>query len=399
MDIIKLVSGYEASIEEIESMLKEENSIKYIIDYINHTIIPNACIQDNIDPNNDTPINFSEIRELFIGEITQIIKKLSLIIKKYITTKPGQFVNLDMENPWFHGDPTFIIDKECIYQSLFIERGKISQILTIICKLIDYINNTFITEIDLYNRKIKYCEMKISESTNVFQYRLLISDLTRQKTVCIEKFGEVHSISDIAHKYILSIFRTNNKGYLSFMPKSIMNIFSSSLYFLENDCAFLEFIVEFASWIPSDYRCNYISRIIKLFNEKSFERILSKFNPNINLLIDDICVMYKQYLKDPSVIENIVIIINLLSSIMIRTKVNLLDSGNGHIYFISVILTIISKIKSEKEHIPIDNYYVIIINCITCIEYIIKYNRSIIDSYLVHFMSNILLDLELNENI
>ena len=51
MDIIKLVSGYEASIEEIESMLKEENSIKYIIDYINHTIIPNACIQDNIDPN------------------------------------------------------------------------------------------------------------------------------------------------------------------------------------------------------------------------------------------------------------------------------------------------------------------------------------------------------------
>ena len=40
--------------------------------------------------------------------------------------------------------------------------------------------------------------------------------------------------------------------------------------------------------------------MISIENPKfSKGNFISKFNPNINLLIDDICVMYKQYLKDP----------------------------------------------------------------------------------------------------
>ena len=385
MDISKITSSVPIDISQLENMLKIDNSMQVIIHYITQNIFPNSLIQDQIE------LNFDELRESFIDEGIEIIKKLSLILDKYITKYPTQYVNIDLDNQWFKGEEPFI--KESSSQNLFANKKKISEILAIICKLVDFINVNFLSELDLYDKKISY----LSRQPQNIHILIMTNQITSIQTECKKKFKAFHSTCNIIHTYILSIYETNEHGFLAYMPKITLNIFSSSLYFLQDDIDFLSFIVKFNSWIDSEIRCNYIIKIMNL-NElihsgdyPNLIRILARFNPDISLLIEDIIFLYKKYLKDESIIQDIILIIHLIN-LSIPKNFSLSLDYDTLIYFVSVQLSVISKIKSIKDRIPEDKYDIIILQCFNCIKYIVNINNDIFNSYLIYYTINISLD-------
>lgn len=389
MDISTLTSNVSMDISQLENMLKVDNSMQIIMHYITQNIFPNSLIQDQIE------LNFEELRISFIDEGIEIIKKLSLILDKYIKKYPNQYVNIDLDNQWFKGEEPFI--KISSSQNLFVNKKKISEILAIICKLVDFINVNFLSELDLYDKKLSY----LSRQPQNIHILLLTTQISSIQDECKQKFKDFHSICNIIHTYILSIYETNEHGFLAYMPKITLNIFSSSLFFLHDDIEFLKFIVKFNSWIDSEIRCNYIIKLINL-NElahsgeyPNLKKILSKFNPDISLLIEDINFLYKKYLKDESIIQDIILLIHLIN---VDLSTNLTLDFDTLIYFVSVQLSVISKIKSIKDKIPEDKYHIIILKCFNCIKYIINLNNDILNSYLIYYIVNISLDFYDDEN-
>jgi hypothetical protein len=386
-DILIIVNNNELSFSEMKEIIKKNDFFEKIIGYINDTIFPNIMIREEEE-------DVNAIRDLFINEVYNIITNFNKYIGINLGPQTGeiklpQLVNIDLENKWFAGEISFIND---LAENHFAINPLKSQIVSIVCKLVDFTNTYFISKIDLFGKKINY----ITHNHPHFP----LDDLIRQKAECIAKFKDFHTLSNTVHKYFLLIFNKNDKCYLSFLPRSIMNIFSSSLMFIENDKCFLDFIVKMHHWIPSEYRCIYITKIIKLIQKNEFSSIICKFKPDICLLIDDVNTLYKKYLKekDQDVFQNMILIThllsNLLSSLLISGKKfdNADNDADKLIYFISVQLTIISKIKSEKEQIPLENYHRFITNGCICIKYIIYHDINVIKSYLAHYIPNILLD-------
>lgn len=387
-DVNCFVKNPDLTLLEMKEIIKKDDFFVKIIGYINGTLFPNSMIHEEV------------IRNFFFNELCNIITNFNKFIGINIGFQTGeiklpQLVNIDLENEWFAGEKSFINDLSA--ENHFAINPLKSQMVTIVCKLVDFANTNFISEIKLLDDLIN----------NPTRHHYPLTELIRHKAECIAKFKDFHTLSNTIHKYFLLILDKNNKCYLSFLPRSIMNIFSSSLMFIDDDLSFLSFIVnsvKMYQWIPSEYRCIYITKIIKLIQKNKFPNIIRKFNPDICLLIDDINTMYKKYLreKDQDVFQNMILLSNVLSNLLS----NLLISDkkcdiNGNIdkliYFISIQLTIISKIKSEKEHIPLENYHTLIANSCICIKYIIYHDLNVINSYLVHYIPNILLDY-CNEN-
>lgn len=389
MDIILLINQTSLDMNTLEQQLKADNSMEIIVNYIIQNIFPNALIRDQIDTDNNEPLDLNEVRETSINEGIELVKKLSLIIQKYITGKSGEYVNIDTSMQWFTGDASLIAIPEC--PNIFKNKKKISAILAIICKLVDFINTIFLTDIDLLNRKLSYVTAQPTSMHKIY----LVGHLTKYHAECVAKFKAFHGHCYIIHDYILSIYRTNNHGYLGYMPQSTLNIFSSSLYFLKDDINFLNFIIDFVDWLPSEVRCKYFTKMI-LLKDKS---LIMRFNPKVSLLIDDLNTLYKVYLKNPSIIEDLVIITQIINYIFQNRKIDLTIEQNILIYFVSVQLTIISKIKSIKIDIPIDEYYHIIIDCFQCILKVINNDHNILNSYLIYYIINISLDFYEDDNI
>ena len=373
MNIILLINKTSLDMDTLEQYLKADNSIEIIVNYITQNIFPNALIRDQIDTDNDEQLDLNEVRETSINEGIELVKKLSLVIQKYITEKSNEYVNIDTSMQWFAGDtmlvPTLVTTSESL--NMFKNKKKISKILAIICKLVDFINTIFLTDIDLFKRKLLYVTSQPISIHKIY----LVGQLTKYHEECIAKFKIFHSQCYIIHEYILSIYRTNNFGYLRYMPQSTLNIFSSSLYFLKDDFNFLNFIIDFVDWLPSEVRCKYFTKMILLKDRN----LIMRFNPKVSLLINDINTLYKEYLKDNSIIQDLVVITQIINFIFQNRKIDLTIDQNVLIYFISVQLTIISKIKSIKDNIPIDEYYHIIIDCFQCILKIIQNNNNILN--------------------
>ena len=141
------------------------------------------------------------------------------------------------------------------------------------------------------------------------------------------------------------------------------------------------------NWIPSSYRCIYIIKLSK--NPDIYEMI----KPNINLLILDICELYQKLDKDPSLLTDICII-NQLLNYQFKHKQCLIDLVSEElITFISIELTLISKIQSEKEHIEKSDYEILLGCFLFCIRIILETNNNIVESYLVHHIPTTLLTL------
>ena len=393
---------------ELEKNIKFETTIEKLINYINEMIIPNCMIDySQYVQNNDDIFQFKELKELFTNEGIIIVTKLNKIILKHIEKKPYEYVNIDIKNNWYLNEPS-INENTNNYSNPFYDYKLISIILTINFKLIDFINDQFLNEIKYYEDRENYLKHILIEKEKelpylqylIFKHKIndLLKSIDDDKKNMIDNFKLFHENSKPLHTYFLSMFsfmKNNNLDqYLSFIPSCILNIFRSSLYFIEEDIIFLEFIVQFEEWIPSSYRCSYLSKILGLSGKNEFKKFLIKFNPNINLIICDLISMHKKISKDQSILNDINLFNSLLSHIFKNKKYIISLNKNKLVHFISIELEILSKIKEHKEHISNNNDYINIIkNCLISIKYILFENKNLCDSYLLYQLPTTLLSL------
>jgi hypothetical protein len=393
---------------ELEKYIKIEDNVIIIINYINNTIIPNYMIDySEYVQNNDDLAQFKELKELFINEGLEIIKKLNNIILKHIDKKPNEFVNIDIKNNWYLNEPS-ISENKNNYSNPFFDYTLISKILTINFKLIDFINDQYLNEIKYYEDRENYLKHMLLEKEkelSYFEYLLLknkvnelLKSIDTDKKNIRDNFKIFHENSKPIHNYFLSMFsfmKNNNLDqYMSFLPLCTLNIFRSSLYFIEEDINFLNFIIEFEDWIPSSYRCIYLSKILGLSGKNEFKTFLIKFNPNINLIICDLISLHKKITKDSSVLNDINLFNSLLSYIFKKKRYFISLEKDKLVNFISVELEVLSKIKDHADNISNKNDYLLMIkNCLGPIKYIIYENKNICDSYLIYQIPTTLLSL------
>jgi hypothetical protein len=395
---------------ELEKYIKIEDNVIIIINYINNAIIPNCMIDySNYVENDDDISQFKELKELFISEGIQIIKKLNNIILKHIDKKPNEFVNIDIKNNWYLNEPS-IIENKNNYSNIFFDYALISKILTINFKLIDFMNDQYLNEIKYYEDRENYLKHILVEKKNelsYFEYLLfkhkvnrVLKSIDNDKKNIIDNFKILHENSKTIHNYFLSLFsymkNSNLDNYISFLPLCTLNIFRSSLYFIEDSDSidFLNFIIQFEDWIPSLHRCIYLSKILGLSVKSEFKNYLNKFNPDINLIICDLISMHKKIIKDSSVLNDINLFNSLLSYIFKKKKYIISLDKDQLVHFISTELEILSKIKENSEHISNNNDYLTMIkNCLAPIKYILFENKNICDSYLIYQIPTTLLSL------
>jgi hypothetical protein len=385
----------------IETLVKNKTFLDDLITHINNLI---SNIQVQYDRELDSLKD--NIKNIFIEEIKTIIKNLSTILSKYFEKRPGTFISMDLDNVWYLSEKKFLPNDKNIMNP-YAQNKAISKILTIVCKLIDFLNDFHLNQITDCKKKIQYLKRKLEEEKDNIgiiqfhymtkQFNKMIGQLELSKEKYIEKFKLVHEISKPVQQYFINMFNSDfaNELYLAFTPVSILNIFQSSLYFVDTDDEFLNFIVKFKSWLPSEYRCKYGVSIIKLLKKQDLDikikQILRNFNPEPKLLIDDIISMARKSNKDPSILSDITTLQFILAQF--KNKINWFELNNEQIVlFVSVELSLISKFN--KGEINNDKMYEDILNnLLKLINYTMKYNPGLFESYLVYSIPNTLMTL------
>lgn len=389
------------NISTVEELIKNKTFLDELILYINKLILNCQVEYDReLDEMED------EIKNMLIEEVKTIIKNLSLVMCKYFNKKPDSLISLELNNVWYSSEKCMLINDKQI-ENPYIQNKTISKILTVICKLIDFLNDFYLNQIDRTNSQIEYFKRKLKEEeekVSVYEFTLM----TKQFDVLMEKIEgikqkninnlrEVHNISKPIQKYFINVFNMDfaNVTYLQFTPISILNIFRSSLFFLSEDVDFLDFIVKFKEWLPSEYRCKYGVEIIRLINIKELDyknkQILRNFNPNPCLLIDDIITMYHKSNKDKSILPEIVPLHYILGQF--KDKISWINLGiEKTITFVSVELSLISKF--DKSEINNDEIYEsILIILLELIKNTLMLNTSLFESYIVYLLPNKLISL------
>jgi len=346
-----------------------------------------------------------DIKNIFIEEMKTIIKNFNMVMCKYFSKKPESMISLDLASVWYSEKCILPNDKNIL--NPYAQNKTISKVLTIICKLIDFLNDFYLNQISKTDHQVEYLKRKLKEeeekvSINEFNFMTrhfdsLIEKIKVIKQKYIISLKDVHSISRPIQQYFINIFNMDfaNVSYLQFTPTSILNIFRSSLYFLTEDNNFLEFIVKFKSWLPSEYRCKYGVEIIKLLNEKELDyknrQILREFKPNPCLLIDDIITLYYKSNKDKTLLSDIVTLEYILGCF--KDKINWVELGNEKIVlFMSIELSLTSKF--EKGEINNTEIYESILAML--LELIISgllSNSSLFESYLAYLIPNKIMSL------
>ena len=404
MDFISNLTNKEYVFKDNSLQKELKANIDQIIEYINKHIIPNSKIDYSEHVESDEDIQeFNKVKEMVINEGIEIVKKLSTILMKHRQIKPNEFVNLDTTTSWFLNESTFIENKET--KSPFYDYKIISKVLTIIFKLVDFINEEYLNEIKFIEQRNMYLEKllkekkeELSEFEFVFfstSVNAKLDSIKIEKEKLIEKFRFFHEVSYTIREYFLALFRIQDSAILTYLPTCSLNIFRSSIFFLKEDYQFLEFILKFEEWIPSSYRCIYLLEIIKLFQNKDIDfqikKYRSKFNPDINLLMLDLMSLYSTLGKNPSVISDLTTINYILANSFKRKRLMLQIPIEKLISFVSIQLTIISKLNSEKENIPEKDFEQLLSEALTCIQHVITYDVEIINSYLIHQIIAVLL--------
>ena len=374
MSVVEFTSNISLTLKECKEYLKIPNFIDGLYERVSD-IMKN--LNDDITNIHETYETTQSIKLLYVEESFQIISKLSLFIFDYISKNPYKYINIDTSSGFFSCSQTEMLWGKPLPNIFITDKvSKLIHFLTIICKVIDIVNTYFITELHTGNRMI------------------------------LGMFKSFYLLCKPIHSYFLEIFNTNNSHYLSHIPISIMNIFTSALIFIEDDdeTHFLKFIVEYYEWVPNEFRCKYLLCISELLSSSNvspnIKFVVRQFNPSIKLLIDDVNYSFKKYLKEPQYIKNI-ININHFISVFLKNGIHKSKSSDEYssddlIYFISAQLTIFSKINDEKnkEQNPdvIDEFEKCIIRIIECIYYVIHKFTYIINSYLIYYIPFILFD-------
>ncbi len=399
MSVSEFIVDLELS--QIETLVKTAGFFTIITNYINQLFVNfNSSFDEQIDINDEI-----EIKKMLIREIKQIFYNFNKILYRYFEVKPDATILIDLDFQWYASDKMLIeVEQSRPFSPPTPNNRTISKILTINCKLIDFLNETYILQIKSLKNRIRYMQSDLEQKKNtlsVNQYNYVKSVLdtkVNEINSIIEKvkieFKEIHAQSKPIHNYFL--LRADFVEYLSMVPVSIFNIFNSSLFFIEEDRDFLNFAIQQKSWLPSEIRCEYLKKIMGLMEKQGLEpeilTILHSFNPDPITVIDDIISLYWKSKKDPESISYIFMLQTLI--IRCKTRINAYTVAiDKLVMFISVELELISKLDKTQLGLEQKIYesmcYIVLEN----IDHMVKLSPEIFDSYLIYQIPNVLLKL------
>lgn len=399
MSVSELIVDLELS--KIETLVRAPGFFTNITNYINQLFVNfNSSFDEQIDINVEI-----EIKKMLIREIKQIFANFNKILFRYFEVKPEATILIDLDFQWYTSDKMLIdVEQSRPFSPPTPNNGTMSKILTINCKLIDFLNETYILQIKSLKNKIRYIQSDLEQkkstmSVNQYNYVKSVLDTKVNEINTIidnvkKEFKEIHVQSKPIHSYFL--MRADFVEYLSMVPVSIFNIFNSSLFFIEEDRDFLNFAIEQKSWLPSEIRCEYLKKIMGLMEKQGLEpeilMILHSFNPDPITVIDDIISMYWKSKKDPESISYIFMLQTLITRC--KTRINAYTVViDKLVMFISVELELISKLDKTQlgleKKIYESMWYIVLEN----IDHLVKLSPEIFDSYLIYQIPNVLLKL------
>ena len=183
----------------------------------------------------------------------------------------------------------------------------------------------------------------------------------------------------IVHMYFISMFNdvygSNRSGGPNGpvgLPIKVLDIFNSSLFFLQPDDRFCSFITKFERWLPSHIRNRYTISILK------HSHMIPSLNPPLDILISDINDLYKRYLRNIHLTNDMCMNIIFLRVFLQKkniaytlVSVSFKDRQN----LISVLLSMITKLKINEQCTEI------ICNALRCIDIIINHDNNIVKTY------------------
>lgn len=388
-------------LDKIEVLVKTPGFFTNITNYINNLIVNfNSLFYEQIEYNREI-----EIKKLLIIEIKQIFKNFNKLLNKYFALKPDSTILIDLDFQWYASDRMLVDMEQTRTFTPQTPNNKImSKVLTINCKLIDFLDDVYIIQIKSLKNKIKYMwlaleQKKNSISTNQYDYAKSILDATIVKINSIidivkKEYRDIHTQSKLIRSYFLS--KVDFIEYLSTVPSSIFNIFNSSLYFIEEDKEFLNFAVQQKAWLPSEIRCEYLKKILGLMEKQGLDpeilMILHSFNPNPVTIVDDIITLYWKSKNDPDTISYIYMLQTLISQC--KTKINLYTIDIQKLILLtSVELELISKLDKTQLGLEQKIYESICYLVLDNIDHLVQSTPEIFNCYLIYQIPNVLLKL------
>lgn len=350
-----------------------------IVSYITNTIMPN-CLIDITRPDVEELL---PCKIMFVGECVVIIDKLIPIIKKFREVNSSNFVNLDITNVWFEKKVNVDIPNP------FKNSPGISRILTIVFKITDLLNYLYFCDIDLLDRRNGYLNhMLETNDLNIFErnnINKMLENIKMNKEKIIESYKMFHNSTYVIRKYFIDLFDIINydKNYLMFLPDNVYDIFETSIYFIDIDEEFVEFARKFYDWIPTEFRCKYITLLVK--NKK-----IKDEDVKLPLFISDIITMYYKSLKDPSSFNNLNIIGLVTNCIIDGDRLNLwLINYDDRVKYVSIVLSIILKfvdiLEKDKDN---EDLIVFIMSYLKNIKTVLLHDMTLLNSYLVYQLYN-----------
>lgn len=261
----------------------------------------------------------NKLQKHILVKFTDTIKLLSPIIQTFNQRNPDKILGPKPETEFYHSP-------------------KISPILLLLTEMIIWSSDKFIEVLDIFDYEITQMEKHLSNRSeteaNDIIAPVIFETIKVEKKEFEEQFKTYNDETLIIQRHWMQF---SNK-----IPEDIYQIFESSIFFGDSDI--LKFITDNCESIPSKYRIKW------LFTD--FTNIPHLINRKIKMdfLIDDVDILFSSYLKNPENIHSIIIISCILCKIKLDVPIDKL------IRLVSILLTLISKLNSEKNNIAKDKF-------------------------------------------
>ena len=316
---------------------------------------------------------------------------------EYIHQTSVDYIVIDKNYRTFANDITFstLNEQEKLKESPYKNDKEKSKLLTVISSILSYINEKF--EIQLYQTEYNIKMLKYSlETTDKITRLLLNSELFIYEAnyrELLKLYRILHNVSSVYRDYHLALFYyidslelSEKRKYLSYIPVTILNIFSSCLIFIDEDESFLEFINDSMSidtFVPRHYRLKYLSAIYNM----SANKFQVYFQPDIELLINDVINIFPKYLEDSFYFNDIHVLTNIINLYFSNDESY---DRNILIKYVSVQAYILSRIENERKTFSLEKYINLLLTHINNINLIITLDETILNSYLLYYLAFII---------
>lgn len=391
-------------LHEIETCLKtNKNLLPEIIDYVSKSIIPYTVTDYSEHIQNlDDESQFDEMRHLFLGEGIQLFKNFWTVFQVFVQKNPQKFVNLDTTLAWYHNAPPIL--PSCNHDDYFIQKPLFSTIVSILTKLAEHIGSVYSNNLSLLGRRIEYIERLIKEkdAMTALVYQNILERVKKNYESERHQYENFVTVAAPLRDYFYLLL--GQTAYCHYLPASVLDIF---LVFVDipMDDSFLIFFLRFDDFLSSEFRSKYLPKVITLLSDNdanySTKSILKTFKPKMDLLIMDIITLYKKYLKDPSLLQDIFFIVSVCARCFKKNRYQIHSMHTEQlIHFVSICVTLISKLDEMKKELPDQNTYSLLVgDAIQCILEVIQEDKKVLDSYLEYQLTNCIIELVKKEEL